>query len=817
MKAWRYKRQWIISLSIILILTLAATIGSTSSSFVDPETSTGNINRVITNWYDLAWGYRKPITINNSGSALTNYQVKVTVNTQTLIGQGKMQSDGDDIRFTQSNGSTEIPYWLESGINTASTIIWVKVPSIPAGNSTLYMYYGNSSASGASSVANTFTSGSFTDTFANTSKINTSDSVNVEVSGGEVRLTRVSSAWLQTSQADFEAGVLNQVDTSSSPGNVQIAVKERRYNESEGESTTTSNTFQDKVVLTFTPSATKNYLIIASGLVAHASTFYATEVQLTIDGSVYAINEFQPTGAAGTNYYSFASQKVVSLGATSHTIKIQYRSMTSGQTAKIKNARIIALEIQDYQTAIAEAQSQTNSTSYQDKATLTFTPTSAGDYLIIATADLSASNTNYSALAQLTYDGASQGEMTREPTVASHFYTFGMVRELSLSAASHTFKIQYRSESSSYYAYIKNARITAVRLSDLGGFQYTESEAESYTSSTTYQDKTTLTFTPPSAQDYLIIASALVRQESTSYAVYTNLDVDGTSYAEKIYRPKDSTGYVPFFVIKDINLSAASHSIKIQYRTNRASTSAEAYIKNARIIAIPIKAYYSSGTIASQVLDTGATGATWNQLSWSETLQTSTDITFEVRTLDTSFAKDAGTPSWISVGGTSPVTSGLPSGRYMQWRATLSTSDTSKTPTLHDVTVTYNATHYNASGILRSVTIPQNTSTRLAVATQLSWTNNKPANTDVKYQLEYYNGAWALVPDTDLPGNSTGFGNSPVDISSVKTTYGQIRLRANLSTTDNTVTPTIQDWTVTYYYRQYSSPEPTVTGIGGEE
>jgi hypothetical protein len=31
----------------------------------------------------------------------------------------------------------------------------------------------------------------------------------------------------------------------------------------------------------------------------------------------------------------------------------------------------------------------------------------------------------------------------------------------------------------------------------------------------------------------------------------------------------------------------------------------------------------------------------------------------------------------------------LPSGRYLQWQATLNTSDTSETPILHEVTVEY--------------------------------------------------------------------------------------------------------------------------------
>jgi hypothetical protein len=100
--------------------------------------------------------YRKPITISNSGSALTNYQVNVTVDTASLISAGKMRTDCGDIRFTDSDGATLLKYWVESGCNTTSTKIWVKVPSIPAGSKTIYVYYGNPSATSQSNGVATF-------------------------------------------------------------------------------------------------------------------------------------------------------------------------------------------------------------------------------------------------------------------------------------------------------------------------------------------------------------------------------------------------------------------------------------------------------------------------------------------------------------------------------------------------------------------------------------------------------------------------------------------------------------------------------------
>ncbi|MCC5994254.1 MAG: DUF2341 domain-containing protein [Candidatus Aenigmarchaeota archaeon] len=93
------------------------------------------------------WQYRKAINITNSDSTtLTDYQVLVTLDTRTLISQGKMRSDCGDIRFANSTDYL-LSYWIESGCNTNNTRVWVKVPSIPASSSTtIYVYYGNPSA-----------------------------------------------------------------------------------------------------------------------------------------------------------------------------------------------------------------------------------------------------------------------------------------------------------------------------------------------------------------------------------------------------------------------------------------------------------------------------------------------------------------------------------------------------------------------------------------------------------------------------------------------------------------------------------------------
>ncbi len=103
------------------------------------------------------WDYYRAITITNPNpTTLTNYQVMITLNTQTLIASGKMQTDGDDIRFTD-NTCAFLSYWIESGLGTTNTILWVRINTIPANSSTtIYLWYGNPTAAGASDPVTTF-------------------------------------------------------------------------------------------------------------------------------------------------------------------------------------------------------------------------------------------------------------------------------------------------------------------------------------------------------------------------------------------------------------------------------------------------------------------------------------------------------------------------------------------------------------------------------------------------------------------------------------------------------------------------------------
>jgi gliding motility-associated-like protein len=103
------------------------------------------------------WDYLLPITITNNAPVATsgNLQTLLILDTQTPISQGKMQASGNDIRFIEGVCTNVIPHYIESGINTAQTNIWVRLPSIsPNSSITIYLKYGNPTAT---SVAVPFT------------------------------------------------------------------------------------------------------------------------------------------------------------------------------------------------------------------------------------------------------------------------------------------------------------------------------------------------------------------------------------------------------------------------------------------------------------------------------------------------------------------------------------------------------------------------------------------------------------------------------------------------------------------------------------
>ena len=119
---------------------------------------------LVNSWWNISWKYRKPVNITYQGQGnLTDYQIPIILDTQSLISNNKMRSDCGDIRLTYWNSSSktevQIPYWIEKGCNTNETLIWTKVPLITNetyGNTTIFIYYSNPLATSESNGTQVF-------------------------------------------------------------------------------------------------------------------------------------------------------------------------------------------------------------------------------------------------------------------------------------------------------------------------------------------------------------------------------------------------------------------------------------------------------------------------------------------------------------------------------------------------------------------------------------------------------------------------------------------------------------------------------------
>lgn len=114
------------------------------------------------------WGYRKSHVINPATGAGTNYQKRITVHYgagadsgKDVYLNGKCKTDFGDIRVTQSDGTTIIAGnnngWREEKVDSDHASIWIKIPdSLESNPVTIYVYYGNASATWSDSGDNTF-------------------------------------------------------------------------------------------------------------------------------------------------------------------------------------------------------------------------------------------------------------------------------------------------------------------------------------------------------------------------------------------------------------------------------------------------------------------------------------------------------------------------------------------------------------------------------------------------------------------------------------------------------------------------------------
>lgn len=114
-------------------------------------------------WWDSGWKYKKKINISHDkiDSELTDFVVLVHLNSSN-IDWNKFQSNGEDLRFTNSDEDTELSFEIEEWNDENDAWVWVQVPTIISSvDTTIYMYYGNSDAVNGEDVSGTWNASIF--------------------------------------------------------------------------------------------------------------------------------------------------------------------------------------------------------------------------------------------------------------------------------------------------------------------------------------------------------------------------------------------------------------------------------------------------------------------------------------------------------------------------------------------------------------------------------------------------------------------------------------------------------------------------------
>jgi hypothetical protein len=443
-----------------------------------------------------------------------------------------------------------------------------------------------------------------------------------------------SGSWVQTDQADFDAGVLNQVQTSGS-GDVMLAAQSGWYD--------TSWSRRCPVNITNAGAALSDYQVMVS---------------LSYDPAMRAdFGDVRFTDGGGENLLSYWVQSYVTSASAVFWVKVP--SVPSGAAT---------IFVYYGNPAAGSASDGWNTFDFFDDFSA-----GLGQWTIDAenTDAVSVSNDAGSPSPSLRQDpDSSQTKNSYYDTrlITNNYKILNGVIEYDVYLAGSAriiHQLGWRVPSLNF----ENGYCWRVQTatSDGGHLRFTGRASWSCFGTA---------FAPVSANTWHSVKEVVNGSNYTGY-------VDGGP----AYSGTDSTKLTADYLVSHVHgvsLTASSYVLVDNIRVRKYSSTEPVASAGS-----PQSMYAASGSIASQVLDTGTATDRWDALFWDETLEPGTGVSFQVRASDSPFARDTSDAAlpWITVGSVSPVTSGLPPGQYMQWRALLTTSDLSRTPVLHEVTV----------------------------------------------------------------------------------------------------------------------------------
>jgi len=349
------------------------------------------------------------------------------------------------------------------------------------------------------------------------------------------------------------------------------------------------------------------YLAIATAQISRSSTGYNSECRLfynqTDEINYVLLDNYQ------NYYYSFMGSKVFSAdGVASHSFAIQLKGGAASWPSRAQNSALILIKLRTDEYVYAEDENAYSSTSSTPELRLemTISPPSLSDYLVVFSSTHNSSSTAAESRSDLQISGSSGviSKSWHEPDGTNEKFIHGGFWPVAgISTDTTVGHYSYRESGTSWKQYM---HIAAIRLSDpiWTGYGCNTYPGQRSTGSTA-TDAVVLTFTPPEAGNYLIMASGQVGTSvaSTAGRIEAWIDLDGTLLDRMVYYSYelDIKDRATFAAIRLVNLSASSHTAKIRFGEFSTGTT---YIGNSTIIALPLEYGVKIFTGKSNVVET---------------------------------------------------------------------------------------------------------------------------------------------------------------------------------------------------------------------
>ncbi len=274
-----------------------------------------------------------------------------------------------------------------------------------------------------------------------------------------------------------------------------------------------SSTLDTHTGLTFTPAIGRRTAILFSGT--------AKNVESSGVGVTYELRqETGPTLRCAGRALRGATDDVTPISGmfvqdasdtpVEETYNLRYASTFNTFDIRVADVAIIALQLSegnDGDQYVQGAADNTTSASYQDNATLTFSPDNVGEYLIIATAEMANNSIVSSIQVRLDNEGSPLTETNFQTDNSADWHPWMAVLKTTLSAGNHTFKIQFKANGT-IQANIRRGRILALRLGGFADNRYEEKRSIDTTTSSSFVNYFTSTDSDigmVDEEDYLLI------------------------------------------------------------------------------------------------------------------------------------------------------------------------------------------------------------------------------------------------------------------------------------------------------------------------